>query len=64
MFNKLSHQNTIDDQCNVVSYQHGRNEIIRVPVEYGKDVRRYIVRLFHFKRNLLEETKAISIPEK
>ena len=64
MFNKLSHQNTIDDQCNVVSYQHGGNEIIRVPVEYGKDVRRYIVRLFHVDASIKADTAYYYEPKK
>lgn len=32
----MSHEYTIDNQCYVVSNQHGGNEIVRVLVEHGE----------------------------
>ena len=39
LFDDLSHQYTVNDKGYIVSYQHGRNEIVRVMKEDGKDSR-------------------------
>ena len=36
LFNDLCHQYTVNDQSDVVPYQHGRDKIVRIMKEDGK----------------------------
>lgn len=60
----LCHQNTIDDQCDIIPHQHGRDKFIRVLEEDRKDAGRNSPLAFISKRSLSTDTKAISTPEK
>ena len=35
---ELRHQDTVNDKCNVITHQHGRDEVIRIAKEIGNDI--------------------------
>ena len=57
-------EDTIDDQGDIISHQHGRDKFIRVLEEDGKNAGRNSPLRSISKRSLSTDTKAISIHEK
>ena len=53
----LCHQDTIDDQCDIIPHQHGRDKFIRVLEEDRKDAGRNSPLAFHLKTQFVYRHK-------
>ena len=53
----LCHQDTIDDQGDIISHQHGRDKFIRVLEEDGKNAGRNSPLAFHLKTQFVYRHK-------
>ena len=55
--NDLSHQDTIDNQCDIVTHQHGRDKLVRVLEKDRKDAGSNAPFAFHFKTQFVYRHK-------